>query len=103
MRMKEYAVLLFDVDNTLLDFSAAEDEALQKLFEYEGLILTPAIKRQYERINKQLWSSFEEGKRTRDEVVNTRFSLLLSEYGLSGDGIELEKKYRRYLEEDISL
>ncbi|EUJ61533.1 HAD-superfamily hydrolase, partial [Listeria fleischmannii FSL S10-1203] len=33
----KYDTLLFDVDDTLLDFKKAEDDALVKLFESEGV------------------------------------------------------------------
>lgn len=39
----------------------------------------------------------------RDQVVNTRFSLLFKEYGLEADGVLLEKKYRSFLEEGHQL
>ncbi len=35
-----YTTLLFDVDDTLLDFQAAESQALKALFEKEGLPFT---------------------------------------------------------------
>ena len=38
--MKKYKTLLFDVDDTLLDFQKAEKIALRMLFEEKGLLLT---------------------------------------------------------------
>ncbi|AOZ93420.1 YjjG family noncanonical pyrimidine nucleotidase [Paenibacillus crassostreae] len=96
--MKKYRTLLFDVDNTLLDFGAAEDLALCLLFEDQGIPLTTEIEAQYKRINHGLWRSFEEGKIDRDEVVNTRFAILFQEYGQEVDGSLLDKKYRSFLE-----
>ncbi|WP_462410794.1 YjjG family noncanonical pyrimidine nucleotidase [Neobacillus sp. Marseille-QA0830] len=96
--MKRYKTLLFDVDNTLLDFSAAEREALRSLFEEQKISLTSEMEQSYMQINQGLWKSFEEGKIDRDEVVNTRFSLLFQEYGKEVDGEFLEKRYRSYLD-----
>ncbi|HEY2420062.1 MAG TPA: YjjG family noncanonical pyrimidine nucleotidase [Neobacillus sp.] len=101
--LKKYQTLLFDVDDTLLDFGAAENTALQFLFEDQKIPLTTEMEGHYKRINQGLWRSFEEGNIGRDEVVNTRFSLLFKEYGQEVDGSLLEKKYRCYLEEGHQL
>lgn len=101
--MKKYQTLLFDVDDTLLDFRAAENEALRLLFQDQNIPLTTDIEAQYKKINHGLWKSFEEGKIDRDEVVNSRFSILFKELGQEVDGSLLEKKYRSYLEEGHQL
>ncbi len=101
--LKKYQTLFFDVDDTLLDFGAAEDLALSKLFEENSIPFTPDIKAKYKRINLGLWKSFEEGRISRDEVVNSRFSLLMKEYGFEIDGLSLERNYRSYLEEGKQL
>ncbi|ASB91305.1 YjjG family noncanonical pyrimidine nucleotidase [Bacillus sonorensis] len=101
--MKTYRTLFFDVDDTLLDFQAAESLALRLLFEEQNIPLTQEIEADYKRMNQGLWRAFEEGKIDRDEVVNTRFSLLFKKYGRTVDGALLEKKYRGYLEEGHQL
>lgn len=101
--MKKYKTLLFDVDDTLLDFQKAEKSALRMLFEEKGMSLTSEIEAQYKKINKSLWTAFEEGEINRDEVVNTRFSILFKEYGEEIDGILFENNYRSYLEEGNQL
>jgi len=101
--MKKYQTLLFDVDDTLLDFKAAERTALHLLFEEQKIPLTDEITARYKTINQGLWKSFEEGKIDRDEVVNTRFSILFEEYGQEVDGSLFEQNYRRYLEEGDQL
>ncbi len=72
-------------------------------FEEKGMSLTSEIEAQYKKINKSLWTAFEEGKINRDEVVNTRFSILFKEYGEEVDGILFENNYRSYLEEGNQL
>jgi 2-haloacid dehalogenase len=101
--LKTYQTLLFDVDDTLLDFGATENLALSLLFENQKTPFTPEIEAHYKKINHDLWKSFEEGKLNRDEVVNTRFSLLFKEYGQLVDGAVLEKKYRSFLDEGHQL
>ena len=50
--LKKYSTLLFDVDDTLLDFGAAENLALRLLFEDQNIHLTTEIEAQYKKINK---------------------------------------------------
>ncbi|MEH6936243.1 YjjG family noncanonical pyrimidine nucleotidase [Bacillus sp. JJ664] len=97
--MNKYKTLLFDLDDTLLDFGAAEKVALRLLFEEHQWNLTPEIEANYRVINQGLWKQFEDGTIERSEVLNTRFSTLLKEYGHIVDGTLLENSYRRYLED----
>ena len=64
--------------------------------------LTSEIEAQYKKLIKVFGLLFEEGEINRDEVVNTRFSILFKEYGEEVDGILFENNYRSYLEEEIS-
>ncbi|WP_203364391.1 YjjG family noncanonical pyrimidine nucleotidase [Bacillus sp. REN10] len=101
--MKKYQTLLFDVDDTLLDFGAAENLALRLLFEGQDISLTAEVEAQYKQINQGLWRAFEEGKISRDGVLNTRFSVLFEAYGQEVDGAALDNKYRSYLEKGHQL
>ncbi len=101
--MVQYKALLFDLDETLLDFAASEDIALQKLFSDQNFSLTPDIKANYQKINTALWKGYENGEIDRDEVVNTRFALLFEQYGIQVDGAALEQNYRKYLSEGYYL
>jgi len=101
--MKTYTTLLLDVDDTLLDFGAAEKVALHSLFKDQKLPLTDEVKARYKEINHGLWKSFEKGKISRDDVVNTRFSTLFKEFGIEVDGFLLEQSYQSYLGEGNQL
>lgn len=68
-----YTTLLFDVDDTLLDFQAAESQALKALFEKEGLPFTSDKEKLYKEVNEARWRAFETGEMSRDEVINGRF------------------------------
>ena len=97
--MKDYQFLLFDLDDTLLDFKAAEKLALPKLFAAHQLPLTPQIERVYREINTGLWKSLEEGLISRDELMRTRFGKTFEHFGVQVDGLALDEEYRGYLTE----
>ncbi len=98
-----YQTLLFDVDDTLLDFQAAEKQALQELFQAEGLILTAELERDYKKINQERWAAFEQGQMSREEVVNGRFGAFFARYERQVDSRALEQKYRAFLNEGHQL
>ncbi|SFF97489.1 YjjG family noncanonical pyrimidine nucleotidase [Sporolactobacillus nakayamae] len=101
--MSHYTTLFFDVDDTLLDFGAAEDLALHLLFESQEIPLTPEIESYYKKMNKSMWKDFENGKIERDNLVNTRFTKLFSAFGKTVDGIAMERNYRQFLREGHQL
>lgn len=71
--MKDYQFLFFDLDDTLLDFKAAEKIALPKLFAAHDFPLTPEVEHVYQKINGGLWTALEQGQVTRQELMATRF------------------------------
>ncbi|MFS0784274.1 YjjG family noncanonical pyrimidine nucleotidase [Bacillus sp. 1P06AnD] len=101
--MKAYQTLLFDVDDTLLDFGAAEQTALRSLFDHQQLLFTSEMESRYKEINQGLWRLFEQGEIGRDEVVHTRHSSLFREFGREVDGVLMEKVYRGFLEQGHQL
>lgn len=92
-----YKILLFDLDNTLLDFCANETDSLNKLFQKHGYIFTDELFELYNSVNKQLWADYENGKIELDDVLNSRFSETMLRLGKEVDGIEWENQYRELL------
>lgn len=101
--MTHYRFLLFDVDDTLLNFTSAERLALRLMFEEQRIPLTEEIIGHYRVLNQNLWKAYEDGLMSQEEVVNTRFSTLLGSYGHEVDGAFMEQQYRRYLDESHEL
>ncbi|QCJ55287.1 YjjG family noncanonical pyrimidine nucleotidase [Enterococcus mundtii] len=93
----KYHTLLFDVDDTLLDFQQTETEALHQLFAEQGIELTPEIRTSYKALNHHLWREFEKGQMTRDEVTGNRFGLLFQQFGKTVDSQAMDQRYRHYL------
>lgn len=92
-----YKILLFDLDDTLLDFGANEADSLNKLFLRHGYALTPEMFEVYNSVNKQLWADYENGTIALEDVLNTRFSRTMLRLGKAVDGIEWENEYRELL------
>ena len=99
----KFKTLLFDVDDTLLDFQLTEKKALQALFEEEEVTLTDEIEATYKKINSQLWREFEQGKTDKKTVTDTRFSLLFDQLNKSVDGKKMGERYRYHLSQGHDL
>ena len=92
-----YKILLFDLDDTLLDFGANEADSLNKLFQQHGYTFSDELFRVYNSVNKQLWADYEDGKIALNDVLNYRFSETMLRLGEVVDGIEWEEQYRELL------
>lgn len=97
--MGKYETLLFDVDDTLLDFDLSENDALTRLFEQENMTVTPEMIARYKEVNEALWRAFERGEVSKSVLHNTRFSNFFKEYGIDVDGEHFEAGFQKYLQE----
>jgi YjjG family noncanonical pyrimidine nucleotidase len=80
--MARYSWLLFDADNTLFDFEAAEAWALEQAFLQCGAAYEPAHLTAFREIQRELWQGVEQGRHTSHLVRDERFRRLLA--GLPG-------------------
>lgn len=96
-KLGNFRTILMDVDGTLFDFEASERNALSETFKKYGYVLTEEIRNIYERINKDLWKQFEQGKIDRNTVIYSRFGKLFKTIGIEDDGIAFEDDYQRIL------
>lgn len=78
---KKYTALLFDVDNTLLNFDIDERNALRKTLGEVGAPAEPEVLRLYSAINAGLWRQFEKGEVTKEELKRIRFQRFFEEIG----------------------
>lgn len=90
-KKKYYSVLLFDADDTLLDFKAAEKQALYSLFEDMGIPLDEERHARYSSHNTALWKKLEKGEITREDLLDIRFTSFFEKEGIIADG-----RYARY-------
>ena len=89
--------ILFDLDDTILDFGAAERVAITKAFREVGLEPTETLLKRYCEINCSQWEAFERGEITRDTVLTRRFELLFRELGVQIDPQTCDQIYMGYL------
>lgn len=101
-----YQYLIFDLDDTLLDFKRGEREGLRQVLTQEGLTgadLTVAMTT-YEKINRQLWQAYEEQKIDKAAIHNSRFNQLMTTLGLPHhDGQAMEARFRAALNQNNYL
>ena len=95
--------ILFDLDDTLLDFAAAEASALRHALTELGLPAGDAVLERYHIINRRQWELLEDGVLTREEVLVGRFERLFQELGMDASALEICTRYERYLAQGHDL
>ena len=88
-----YTVLLFDADETLLDFRAAESKALQMVFSRYDLPTQGAFVQAYHRINDGLWEQYNRGEIEKDVITRERFTRLFAQFSVPLDGAWFNERY----------
>ena len=81
--------LLFDLDQTLLDFHASERLALKAVMEDTDLTFTEERYAFFKQANKALWLDFEKGLISKPGLFEERFRRLFEECGCDTSGIDL--------------
>lgn len=89
--MSRYPYLLFDADDTLFDFSAANHNAFAQVCRHCGLTYTEELYEHYESINAPLWQQLNRGEVTKEWLVVERFRRFLSEVGVDADPAECNR------------
>ncbi len=91
-----YTTILWDLDDTLLDFPYSQRYALSRCFRNIGRELTEEQHACYSRINTDYWRRLELGEITREELLVGRFSSLFQECGI--EGVDVKNFQREYEE-----
>ena len=95
--MKKYTTLLFDADNTLLDFTMAENRAIEATCNAYKIPFSSSVAGLYSNINDTFWKRFEKGEITRDVVKIGRFERFLSAVGSDAPPKEVALYYMEQL------
>ena len=93
----KYTTLLFDLDDTLMDFKKAEENAIEKLLLKYSLPATEENKRLYSLTNQSKWKALEKGEITRKELFATRFPDFFKALGVEADGAKANADYMHFL------
>lgn len=89
--------VLFDLDNTLLDFNKAEKIAVERTLREMSVTPDERMLKRYSELNLAQWHLLEQGKITRSQVKVQRYVNLFREYHIEGDPAEAAKVYEAYL------
>ena len=89
----KYRFLLFDADNTLLDFTACEAKAFAEALKLCGIPQKPGMTEVYSAYNDRCWKELERGELTKPQLVVKRYALFLEHYGIDKDPQTVNETY----------
>ncbi|WP_033541778.1 YjjG family noncanonical pyrimidine nucleotidase [Planococcus sp. CAU13] len=100
----KYDLVIFDIDDTLMDFAISEQAALQNAFMDYGL---PSgfidMHDSYRAISRILWNDLEQGKIALQDLGVERFRRLFLEHGTDKDPQAFSASYLDYLGKETHL
>lgn len=91
--------VFLDLDDTILDFTRAEAEALRRALREADAPWDDGVLARYHTINAAQWELLEQGVLTREQVLLGRFDILFGELGLRRSAREVCERYEEYLGE----
>ena len=103
--MKKYTTLLFDADDTLLDFGKDETEALSRILDECGIEKSEENISTYKEINVGLWKALERGEIDKPGLKKVRFRMFFDKIGYAPDEdpFIINERYLSYLGEGGKL
>ena len=81
--MNKFEIILWDVDQTLLDFDKSQDHAIRYSFKKFGMEADEEIVSLYAAINEAYWKRLELGEVTKSQLLTGRFEQLFQELGIT--------------------
>ena len=101
--LKKYKYLLFDLDDTILDFKAAEVYAFKKLLKTLNIDYKDEYLEKYSQDNLALWKKYELGLIERKTIFEDRMKPLFEMLSIDYDPIKASYDYLGYLSESSIL
>ncbi|WP_444685546.1 YjjG family noncanonical pyrimidine nucleotidase [Alkalicoccus luteus] len=95
--------MLFDLDDTLLDFKRSAEQSLHQVFHAYGLPFNQDVRDYYQKTNRSLWEQYEQGKVKKEYVITERFNRTFAAFGKKGSGERADRMFRQGLEEHVYL
>ena len=88
-----YKHLIFDLDDTLLDFKTAESVAIRQVMAEFGIDPNYENVELYSGINLSFWKRFEKGEIEREKIFEGRFIEFAKALKISIDTRKMSQKY----------
>ena len=90
---KKYHTLLWDLDNTLLDFDAAAELSFMDMMKIYGLPADTAHYQLYQEINHSLWNNLENGQLKQDQIKWKRWEMYFDRISTFRDPNEANQQF----------
>ena len=97
-----YKAILFDNDDTLMDFQTGNRNAVNRLMDELGYF-DPDRYDQYESVNLQCWAELEKGLLTQNQLRLARFVRFFDRYPVPGDPKWAAERFAELLGEQSIL
>lgn len=98
-----YDLIIFDLDNTLLDFDLMEVNSLSEVLKKNNIEPTNEIISIYKKINSKYWSELELGTHTKEVILVKRFEDFFLKLGYEIDPNKFNEDYLDTMENHIYL
>ena len=95
----KYDTILFDADDTLLDFKRSEHDALTATLDSLSLPSDKTVTERYSEINDGYWKALERCEVTKEELKVGRFADLCDCFGFNNDPVAMARMYEKKLSE----
>ena len=89
----KYNTLLFDLDDTLLDFEKAEEQAFFRTLNENNINIEDGMFDRYKSINKVLWKNYEMGLIEQADLMIQRYNDLFTIYNIKKDPNHINNCY----------
>lgn len=89
--MKKYNTILFDIDDTIIDFDKDQRIAFYNAMKQIGYECDDEMYESYNEINLGLWSLLDQGKTTLQKLFIERFEIFFDKYKINANPQEFNK------------
>lgn len=98
--LKAYDWLLFDLDNTVLDWGASSVIAFHKMMEEKGHKSDQNDYLQFREINVQVWKEMEEGLINHQQLKSKRWSMYFDAKNINEDPAKANETYFEHIKDN---